>query len=146
MMVQPLLCAINWGVVGWVLVGTVVLIFVVAAIGRAIAAAFPPSAEHVSNFRKPAAPAPVAVPAAPVAAPSAAPAAAVPAAASSAGAISPEIMAVIAASVAVVLRGQRFSITGVSSVPQKAPDIEQLMSLWSLEGRRQVYSSHTLPR
>lgn len=143
MMVQPLLCAVNWGVVGWVLVGTIVLIFVVAAVGRAIAAAFPPSAEHVSNFRKPAAsaPAPAVVPA-----PSAAPAAAPVAATSPAGEISPEIMAVIAASVAVVLRGRRFSITGVSSVPQKAPDIEQLMSLWSLEGRRQVYSSHTLPR
>lgn len=145
MMVQPLLCAVNWGVVGWVLVGTVVLIVVVAAIGRAIAAAFPPSAEHVSNFRKPAAVVPAPVPAVPApAAPSAAPVPASPAA--PAGAVPPEIMAVIAASVAVALRGRRFSITGVSSAPQKAPDIEQLMSLWSLEGRRQVYSSHTLPR
>ncbi|MGN0860607.1 MAG: hypothetical protein ACI4P3_01760, partial [Candidatus Spyradosoma sp.] len=61
-----------------------------------------------------------------------------------AGAIPPEVMAVIAASVAVVLRGRRYAITNVA--PAKAPDIEQLMSLWSLEGRRQVYSSHTLPR
>ena len=85
----------------------------------------------------PAAPAP----AAPAVAP-AAPAAPVP----GTSAISPEIMAVIAASVAVVLRGKNFSITGVAPAAPKAPDIEQLMSLWSLEGRRQVYSSHSLQR
>lgn len=143
MTIQILLGAINWGMVGWVLVGAVVLIVVVAAVGRAIAAAFPPNPEHMSNFRKPAAarvPAPVAAPAAP-AKPAAVPAAAgVPAVA---GDVSPEILAVIAAAVSVALRGKNFAITNV--VPaQKAPDIEQLMSLWSLEGRRQVYSSHTL--
>lgn len=137
MILQPFLCAANWGVVGWVLVGTVVLIIVLAAVGRGIAAAFPPNPEHVSNFRRPA----PAVPAAPAVAP-AAPAAPVP----GASAISPEIMAVIAASVAVVLRGKNFSITGVAPAASKAPDIEQLMSLWSLEGRRQVYSSHSLQR
>lgn len=143
MVIQPFLCAVNWGVVGWVLVGTIVLLVVVAAIGRAIAAAFPPNPEHVSSFRKPvAAPAPV-IPAAPVAV---APVAPAPAAAPApSGAIPPEVMAVIAASVAVVLRGQRFSITGVEPA-QKTADIERLMSLWSLEGRRQVYSSHSLPR
>ncbi|MBQ9759217.1 MAG: hypothetical protein IJW12_05550 [Opitutales bacterium] len=143
MVIQPFLCAVNWGVVGWVLVGTIVLLVVVAAIGRAIAAAFPPNPEHVSSFRKPvAAPAPV-IPAAPVAV---APVAPAPAAAPvPSGAIPPEVMAVIAASVAVVLRGQRFSITGVEPA-QKTADIERLMSLWSLEGRRQVYSSHSLPR
>ena len=94
----------------------------------------------MSSFRKPAAP----VVPAPVAAP--VPAAPAPAAARvpAAGAISPETMAVIAAAVAVALRGRRYAITNVS--PAKAPDIEQLMSLWSLEGRRQVYSSHTLSR
>ncbi|MBQ7332109.1 MAG: hypothetical protein IJW39_02540 [Opitutales bacterium] len=143
MVIQPFLCAVNWGVVGWVLVGTIALLVVVAAIGRAIAAAFPPNPEHVSSFRKPvAAPAPV-VPVAPVAV---APVAPAPAAAPApSGAIPPEVMAVIAASVAVVLRGQRFSITGVEPA-QKTADIERLMSLWSLEGRRQVYSSHSLPR
>ena len=144
MVIQPFLSAVNWGVVGWVLVGAVALIVVVAAIGRAIAAAFPPNPEHVSSFRKPAAPMPVAAPApvppAPVAV---APAPAAPVA----NAIPPEIMAVIAASVAVALRGQRFAITGVQpAVPKNPADIERLMSLWSLEGRRQVYSSHTLPR
>ena len=143
MVIQPFLCAVNWGVVGWVLVGTIALLVVVAAIGRAIAAAFPPNPEHVSSFSKPvAAPAPV-IPAAPVAV---APVAPAPAAAPvPSGAIPPEVMAVIAASVAVVLRGQRFSITGVEPA-QKTADIERLMSLWSLEGRRQVYSSHSLPR
>ena len=135
MILQPFLCAANWGVVGWVLVGTVVLIIVLAAVGRGIAAAFPPNPEHVSNFRRPA----PAVPAAPAPAAPAAPV-------SGASAISPEIMAVIAASVAVVLRGKNFSITGVAPAAPKAPDIEQLMSLWSLEGRRQVYSSHSLQR
>lgn len=72
MILQPFLCAANWGVVGWVLVGTVVLIIVLAAVGRGIAAAFPPNPEHVSNFRRPVA---AAVPAAPAPAP-AAPAAA----------------------------------------------------------------------
>ena len=42
MVIQPFLSAVNWGVVGWVLVGAVALIVVVAAVGRAIAAAFPP--------------------------------------------------------------------------------------------------------
>lgn len=142
MILQPFLCAANWGVVGWVLVGTVVLIIVLAAVGRGIAAAFPPNPEHVSTFRRPVA---AAVPAAPAPAP-AAPAAAPAAPVSGASAISPEIMAVIAASVAVVLRGKNFSITGVAPAAPKAPDIEQLMSLWSLEGRRQVYSSHSLQR
>ena len=137
---QVFLSTINWGTVGWVLVGTIALLVVVAAVGRAIAAAFPPNPEHMSSFRKPAAP----VVPAPVAAP--VPAAPAPAAARgpAAGAISPETMAVIAAAVAVALRGRRYAITNVS--PAKAPDIEQLMSLWSLEGRRQVYSSHTLAR
>ncbi len=137
---QVFLSTINWGTVGWVLVGTIALLVVVAAVGRAIAAAFPPNPEHMSSFRKPAAP----VVPAPVAAP--VPAAPAPAAARvpAAGAISPETMAVIAAAVAVALRGRRYAITNVA--PAKAPDIEQLMSLWSLEGRRQVYSSHTLSR
>lgn len=142
MVIQPFLCAVNWGVVGWVLVGTIALLVVVAAVGRAIAAAFPPNPEHVSSFRKPVAPA--SVPATPVAAAPGAPAVA-PAATSAAGTIPPEIMAVIAASVAVALRGKRFAITGVEP-SQKPADIERLMSLWSLEGRRQVYSSHSLPR
>lgn len=142
MVIQPFLSAVNWGVVGWVLVGTVVFLVVVAAIGRAIAAAFPPNPEHMSSFRKPVVP--VVVPAAPAPAPVATPAP-TPVPAAPAGAIPPEVMAVIAASVAMVLRGKRYSITGVEPV-QKPADIERLMSLWSLEGRRQVYSSHSLPR
>lgn len=142
-MIQPFLSAVNWGVVGWILVGLVALVVVVAAVGRAIAAAFPPNPEHMSSFRKPVAPAPVAVvPVAPAPAP-VAPAAPAPVS----GSIPPEVMAVIAASVAVVLRGKRYAITGVEPAVQKNPaDIERLMSLWSLEGRRQVYSSHSLPR
>lgn len=147
MILQSFLCTINWGMVGWVLVGAIVFIVVVAAVGRAIAAAFPPNPEHVSSFRKPAAPVAPAAPAAPAPAPvaPAAPVAAAPVPAPAAE-ISPEIMAVIAASVAVVLRGQKYAITGVSPAAAPSADIERLMSLWSLEGRRQVYSSHSLSR
>lgn len=147
MILQSFLCTINWGMVGWVLVGAIVFIVVVAAVGRAIAAAFPPNPEHVSNFRKPSSPVVPTSPAAPTPAP-VAPVALGAAASTPASPteISPEIMAVIAASVAVVLRGQQYTITGVSSVATPPADIERLMSLWSLEGRRQVYSSHSLSR
>lgn len=145
MIIQPFLSAVNWGLIGWVLLGAVALIVVVAAVGRAIAAAFPPNPEHVSSFRKPTPAAPVPAVAAPVAV---APVVVKPLpGAPVSDAIPPEVMAVIAASVAVVLRGQRYAITGITPATQKNPaDIERLMSLWSLEGRRQVYSSHTLPR
>lgn len=150
MIFQAILGTINWGVVGWVLIGAIALIIVVAAVGRAIAAAFPPNPEHVSSFRKPAAaqtPVPAPAPKAPAAVPANVPApAAVAGTPAASGAIPPDVMAVIAAAVAVALRGARFSIRGVEPAAPKAPDIERLMSLWSLEGRRQVYSSHTLPR
>lgn len=52
--------------------------------------------------------------------------------------ISPEILAVIAAAVAAQL-GSRARIAAV-----QAPSVEMLMQQWSLEGRRQIYSSHQL--
>lgn len=135
---QLFLSEVHWGTVGWVLVGTVVALVVVAAIGRGIAAAFPPKPEHMSSFRKPAAP--IAATPAP-AAPATVRAASAPVAPAE---ISPEIMAVIAASVAVVLHGKSYSIKGVAPAASAHADVERLMSLWSLEGRRQVYSSHTM--
>jgi hypothetical protein len=52
----------------------------------------------------------------------------------------PELLAVIAAAVAVTA-GPHARITAV--VPVKAaPSVETLMQLWSIEGRRQIYSSH----
>lgn len=136
MIFQLFLSEVHWGTVGWVLVGTVVALVVVAALGRGIAAAFPPKPEHMSSLRKPAS-ASSAPAVAPV--PARVPAIATPAGSAS---VSPEIMAVIAASVAVVLRGKAHTITSVAPAPAPTADVERLMSLWSLEGRRQVYSSH----
>ena len=58
--------------------------------------------------------------------------------------ISPEIMAVIAASIATVLQGQKYKVHNVRLAAMKAPNIEHLMTEWSMEGRRQVYSSHQI--
>jgi hypothetical protein len=56
--------------------------------------------------------------------------------------VSPEITAVIAASVATVL-GARARIASVSiATAPAAPSVEMLMQQWSMEGRRQIYSSH----
>lgn len=149
MTMQVFLGTIDWSMVGWVLVGAVVLIIVVAAVGRAIAAAFPPNPRHMSNFRRSATKRAAAARAAasasaPAKVGAGAAAPTVPAAVAGAGAIPPEILAVIAAAVSVVLRGKSFAIKDVSEAQPKPPDIEHLMSRWSLEGRRQVYSSHTI--
>jgi len=136
---QLFLSEVHWGTVGWVLVATIVALVVVAALGRGIAAAFPPKPEHMSSFRKPAATPTSATVAQPMPVRVAAPA---PTAGTT---VSPEIMAVIAASVAVVLKGKNHTITSVAPAPAPTADVERLMSLWSLEGRRQVYSSH-MPR
>lgn len=55
--------------------------------------------------------------------------------------VSPEITAVIAASVATVL-GARARIAAVTLAPAATPSVEMLMQQWSMEGRRQIYSSH----
>ncbi len=139
--------SLNWGTIGWVALATVVLVVLVAAIGRGILAAFPPRPEHMSSFKKasPAsasAPAPVAAPVAP----------ATPAAAPTYKNIPMETLAVISAAVAVVLRGKKYTLLGVRPAPTPAPvpevpqnpaaNVERLMTEWSMEGRRQVYSSH----
>jgi hypothetical protein len=51
-----------------------------------------------------------------------------------------EIVAVIAASIAAHL-GSRARITAIRPAPV-GPTVEMLMQQWSLEGRRQIYSSH----
>lgn len=58
--------------------------------------------------------------------------------ASAASEPSDETMAIIAACVAVTF-GNRVRIT---SVRPGGPSVEMLMQQWSLEGRRQIYSSH----
>ncbi|MCD8298558.1 MAG: hypothetical protein LUD39_02200 [Opitutae bacterium] len=135
--------SLNWGTIGWVALATVVLVVLVAAIGRGILAAFPPRPEHMSSFKKasPApAPAPVAAPVAPAA----------PAVAPTYKNIPMETLAVISAAVAVVLRGKKYTLLGVRPAPAPTPEVpqnpaanvERLMTEWSMEGRRQVYSSH----
>jgi hypothetical protein len=55
--------------------------------------------------------------------------------------LSPETLAIIASAVNVTL-GARAQIAAVSLVPTHAPSVEALMLQWSLEGRRQIYTSH----
>lgn len=56
---------------------------------------------------------------------------------------SPEITtAIIAASITAAL-GEKAQVTGVKLVASPAiPTVEMLMQQWSMEGRRQIYSSH----
>lgn len=49
-----------------------------------------------------------------------------------------EILAIIAASVAAHLGTQ----ARITSIRTSGPSVETLMQQWSLEGRRQIYSSH----
>jgi hypothetical protein len=54
-------------------------------------------------------------------------------------AITPELFAVIAAAVSVTV-GRNARVKAIE--PIRPPSIEALMSHWSIEGRRQIYSSH----
>lgn len=134
-MTTTLFLATSWSVIGWVVLGTILFLIVVAALGRGIATAFPPKPEHMSSFKKPTAKA------------SATGAHAAPApipAMRAESDIPPEILAVVAASVATALKGQKYTVHGVRLTAMKAPNIERLMTEWSMEGRRQVYSSHQI--
>ncbi|MFA6288804.1 MAG: OadG family protein [Opitutaceae bacterium] len=56
--------------------------------------------------------------------------------------ITPELAAVIAASIATVL-GAKARVAAIQLQPKHAaPSVEMLMQQWSMEGRRQIYSSH----
>ena len=56
--------------------------------------------------------------------------------------VPPEITAVIAASIATVLGAKaRVAAVALAPVPTN-PSVEMLMQQWSMEGRRQIYSSH----
>lgn len=133
-----LFLATTWSAIGWVILGTVIFLVLVAALGRGIAAAFPPKPEHMSSFKKPVTRS--AAPAVPARTPASIPAL------RAASDIPPEIMAVIAASVATVLQGQKYKVHNVRLAAMKTPNIEHLMTEWSMEGRRQVYSSHQIDR
>ena len=97
-----------------ILAGTAALMVLVAAAGRWLAATHPEPVKRT--------PALAGVPAA-----SATPA--------------PETVAVIAASVAMHL-GSQARIMAIR--PAAPPNVETLMQQWSLEGRRQIYSSHQI--
>ncbi len=49
--------------------------------------------------------------------------------------------AIIAAAVATML-GERARITAIRLATTPGPSVEMLMQQWSMEGRRQIYSSH----
>lgn len=115
--------AVQWGVIGWITLGSIVFIVLVAALGRGIAAAFPPSPEHMSNFKRPALKRPSA--------------AAVAAANVEAGGISKETMAVIAAAVAMALNGRKHSI---KTVQQISPSRGPVVNAWALDGVRSQMS------
>lgn len=57
------------------------------------------------------------------------------------GELAPETLAIIAAAVNATV-GPRAQISAVSLLPVPAPSVEVLMQQWSLEGRRQIYTSH----
>jgi len=91
-----------------------VFILLVAAVGRWLAATHPAASEKI-------APGCAATPA-------------------SSG-LKPELLAAIIASVSSDL-GPGARITAIRPTPVKPPSVEGLMLQWSLEGRRQIYSSH----
>lgn len=55
---------------------------------------------------------------------------------------SPETLAVIAAAIAATIGGPA-RIASVRAITA-APSVEMLMQQWSIEGRRQIYSSHQI--
>jgi hypothetical protein len=91
-----------------------VFILMVAGVGRWLAATHPAAGEKISPGK-----------------------AATPA---SSG-LKPELLAAIVASVSADL-GPGARITSIRPTPVKPPSVEGLMQQWSLEGRRQIYSSH----
>ncbi|HEY8993930.1 MAG TPA: hypothetical protein VIM71_04670 [Lacunisphaera sp.] len=106
--------AFPWLNLVWVMVAIAALLFAVAGIGRWLAATHP---DPVVPVR----------PAAEVSSPN--------------PDVTPEIEAAIAAAVHVVL-GASAAVTSVSLQPAQPVSVENLMLTWSLEGRRQIYTSH----
>ncbi|ACB76587.1 OadG family transporter subunit [Opitutus terrae] len=95
-----------------VLAGVALLMLVVALVGRWLAATHPD--------------------------PVVAPKAATVSAPAEAVETTPETLAIIAAAVAAHLGAQ----ARITSIRTGGPSVETLMQQWSLEGRRQIYSSH----
>ena len=106
----------QWLALGAILAGVAVLMLAVALAGRWLAATHPDAPPKPVRATAAAAAAAPVVPAGP----------------------SDETLAIIAACVAVTF-GSRARIT---SIKTGGPSVEMLMQQWSLEGRRQIYSSH----
>ena len=106
--------AFPWLNLVWVMVAIAALLFAVAGVGRWLAATHPDPVARVRTA---------------------------PDVSSPAADISPEIEAAIAAAVHVTL-GASASVTSVTLQPAQPVSVENLMLTWSLEGRRQIYTSH----
>ena len=109
-----------WMNLVWVLLGIVALLFTVAGVGRWLAATHP---DQVERLR---------------------PATNLPGTTGATRidlAISSEVEAAIAAAVHVTL-GASATVTSVVLQHPKPVSVENLMLTWSLEGRRQIYTSH----
>lgn len=106
----------QWIALSVILGGIAVFIGLVAALGRWLAATHPEPPPAVVS-------APVEVPLA------------------SSTELTPAVCAVIAAAVATTC-GPRARIAAVQAAYH--PNVETLMAQWSLEGRRQIYSSHKI--
>lgn len=107
-----------------ILAGIAVFMAAVAAAGRWLAATHPSPAISSSSLKLPHGPVVEAVPV-----PRDIPA--------------PEILAIIAAAVRVTF-GAGARIAQVVPLKTPAPSVEVLMQQWSMEGRRQIYSSHQI--
>jgi Na+-transporting methylmalonyl-CoA/oxaloacetate decarboxylase gamma subunit len=116
---MPLAAAVAfpWLNLVWVILGIVALLFTVAGVGRWLAATHPEPAERTR------------------------PTAGVPEATQVDSGVSPEIEAAIAAAVHVTL-GASATVTSVVLQRTQPVSVENLMLTWSLEGRRQIYTSH----
>jgi len=104
-----------WGNLVWVIVGITAFLFAVAGVGRWLAATHPDAVPRPAPVRS-------------------------GGTVSSPG-VSPEVTAVIAAAVHEAL-GASAQVTSVALKPEPSVSVDNLMLTWSLEGRRQIYTSH----
>jgi hypothetical protein len=107
----------QWLALGVILIGVGVFLMGVAAVGKWLAATHPDPVPAKPEPNKAPEPAPLAP----------------------ADELTPEVFAIIAAAVAVTF-GNKARIAGIKTAA--FPSVETLMQQWSLEGRRQIYSSH----
>jgi hypothetical protein len=96
------------------LAGVALLMFAVAATGRWLAATHPTSPPRATAPAAPAYDGPT-----------------------------PEVLVVIAAAISATF-GRQARIAEVHAIKPVAPSVESLMQQWSVEGRRQIYSSHQI--